>query len=130
MSTPTIRSENVVRRRRNINYKLDIRKVVEYLINTNIKIEKYHYCIDEKKNIDIPKEMEMSLAPDMKRIVLKQGRKTKSIEVKSIESFQFGPFQTRLWSLRRQINLMDNYDLKHKSPFFAWECLTINSCKK
>jgi len=47
-----------------------------------------------------------------------------SCKISDINGLIFGGFSSRFWMLRKHINSLDSYSLKHL-PFHCWNCITI-----
>ena len=51
-----------------------------------------------------------------------------SCKLSKIKGFIFGPFSSRFWIIRKQINSIPCLQYIHgKVPFFAWDCITIET---
>lgn len=55
----------------------------------------------------------------------KYEKSTASCKMDEITGFVFGGLTSRFWIHRKHINLLDEQKAKYQSPFFSWECLTL-----
>lgn len=97
----------------------------------------YDFCknnteIDEKDYQSIKKgqndEYENDLILDFHLNYLKDfslRESQSSFDLSDVESFVYGPFTSRFWCLRKHILHLDKAQFNEESPFYGWDCLTI-----
>ena len=57
----------------------------------------------------------------------KPHKSSSSTKIKDIVNFVYGPFSSRFWIMKKQINTTPIGKLKQNMPFYAWECLSIQT---
>lgn len=92
------------------------------------EMDENHYCDDQNQLNFNTAEVENDdlLDYDVKfSKEYKLERSSSSFNFKDLVGFLVGPFTSRFWMLRKHILTMTKQQLQNESPFFAWECLTL-----
>jgi len=53
-----------------------------------------------------------------------------SFHLSDVECFIYGPFTSRFWMLRKHILHLEKGQFNTQSPFFGWDCITLQIEKK
>ena len=62
---------------------------------------------------------------------MKWTKSSASCSMKDITGIMYGGISSRFWMLRKHMNSLPVDDLKWgKVPFYAWECITINTVNR
>ena len=48
-----------------------------------------------------------------------------SFDLADVQNFMYGPFTSRFWLLRKHILHLDKNKFKNESPFYGWDCVTL-----
>ena len=48
-----------------------------------------------------------------------------SFYLSDVENFIYGPFTSRFWLLRKHVLYLDKNKFKNESPFYGWDCITL-----
>lgn len=93
--------------------------------------EKIRDTYDKDRNDRIGIENDIQLEYESKILKrIKLVTSNSSCFVEDITGFVFGPFTSRFWLMRKHINQTTDLDLNTSAPFYAWDCLTLQTRNK